>query len=377
MKKRPKRSVKREPLWKGPGVDGISFSLLSKFLVCRERFRLQVVEGLKECEPFNHPLEFGSCWHEAEEVVARDGPKGPWLKAVGKYCQKLQQKHPNATVGIGRTYHLVKLAFPLYLSRWSKVRAKKQEPILQEQSFRVPYELPSKRIVILRGKWDSVFRTREGYWLQENKTKGKIDEAGVQATLHQNLQAMLYLIALQTCMDAKHKPFHRPWKRTTEGRRPIREKKAVIKGVLYNVIRRPLGDQHAIKQRKSETETQFYRRVADQIKADPTHYFFRWECRIHPPDIEKFKTHVFDPILEQLCDWWEWIAVDPWNPWSITESYRQPLIDCGYGSPHYQSPWGVYNSLGSGFRGDYFDYLTTGRTAGLKTISELFPELKR
>ena len=56
------------PAWKGPVEDGITFSLLSRWVVCRERFRLQAIEGLKEDEGFVAPIEFGSLWHEAEEA---------------------------------------------------------------------------------------------------------------------------------------------------------------------------------------------------------------------------------------------------------------------------------------------------------------------
>ncbi len=35
----------REPVWKGPEVDGVTQSLLSRYLTCKERFRLLVIEG--------------------------------------------------------------------------------------------------------------------------------------------------------------------------------------------------------------------------------------------------------------------------------------------------------------------------------------------
>lgn len=371
MKKKPKRA-KPVSLWEGPEIDGISFSLLSKFLVCRERFRLQVVEGLREREPFNHPLEFGSCWHEAEEVIARDGYDGNWLPAVQRYCRKLYSEHPTAEVGIAKTYNLVKAAFPLYLQHWAKDReAKRREPVLQEEKFRVPYNLLSGRIILLRGKWDSVYLDKEGYWLQENKTKGEVDEVGIQATLHQNLQTMLYFIAFQTVLKRQGMEEHAGLAQV----KLSQVKLSKIKGVLYNVVRRPLGDRHAIRQKKSETERQFYKRVADGIRQDPSHYFLRWKCRIHPQDVEQFRLRVFNPILEQLCDWWEWIRENPSNPWEASTPIRRGWLK-STASPHWQSPWGVYNSLGSGFRGDYFEYMTQGRTSGLTKITELFPELQ-
>ena len=55
------KTAKREwKPWGGPMVDGISFSSLSKFLCCRERFRLYKVEGLVERPEFNFKIEFGT-----------------------------------------------------------------------------------------------------------------------------------------------------------------------------------------------------------------------------------------------------------------------------------------------------------------------------
>ena len=57
-------NVNADPLWEGPAGTGpnggITFSLLSRFLVCRERFRVHAVLGLRPADDFNHRLEFGS-----------------------------------------------------------------------------------------------------------------------------------------------------------------------------------------------------------------------------------------------------------------------------------------------------------------------------
>jgi len=347
--------MSQTPLWGGPMEDGITFSLLSKFLVCRERFRLKVIEGLDESMGFNHAIEFGSMWHEAEEAHA--GGK-PWRPAAQKYMDYLRSEHPAADIGIRKTYELVKLAFPLYVKHWQKKgKGIKRIPVLEEEVFNVPYELPSGRTIILKGKFDCVFRKKKSVWLQENKTKGRIDEAGLTATLDQNLQTMLYQIALRTAQKLGLFPFDKG----DIGR---------IKGVLYNVVRRPLGDQHAIRQKKSETEKQFYQRVAAQIKADPNHYFMRWDVNLFPREIMQFQERVFDPIMEQLCDWWEWVSQNPFDPWSLQTSSEYA------NNIHWQAPWGIYNSMFGGFRGDYFEYLTTNKRSSLQKIDNLFPELE-
>src|SRR6185369_9120155 len=65
----PKPRVWAGPMDAGP-TGGITQSLLSMFLVCRERFRLRVIEGLHSFDRFNHRIEYGSMWHICEEVHA-------------------------------------------------------------------------------------------------------------------------------------------------------------------------------------------------------------------------------------------------------------------------------------------------------------------
>ena len=406
------------PLWKGPAEDGITFSLLSKFLVCRERFRLRVVEGLVEDMGFNHAIEFGSMWHEAEEGLAASAGKNftgknaeemksaIWYGKLAKYKNKLLSQYTGADERqIIKWFEIAKRQFPLYAEHWRKhPDEKSRKPILEEVAFRVPYTLPSGRTVLLRGKWDAVMlldRPAKGsdpalyaawveHWPnakcgivnQENKTKGNIDEDGLLRTIFGNLQTMLYHFALrQFCsaeaidiVDAREHGKYRKLIEAVQYGYPIT-------GVLYNVVRRPLSDRYAPKQKKGETEKQFYDRVASKISDDPRHWFMRWRCILSPTDIERFQQQVFNPILEQLCDWWEWIQVDPHDPWRPrTEKEFKPWGAWEADGPvpnhiHWQAPWGVYDSLASGFRGDYFEYLTRGHTVGLQKIKSLFPEL--
>lgn len=407
-----------QSLWKGPVEDGITFSLLSKFLVCRERFRLKVIEGIKEKEDFNLPLQFGSLWHEAEEAHA--GGKD-FMPALRKYTSKLRGEYANAEDNINRCFQIAKHTFPLYVNYWKRHQDERgRVPILEEESFRVPYQLPSGRMVVLRGKFDCVFRVKNSIWLQENKTKGKIDEEGIQKTLDQNLQTILYQIALRSCFGI--------YKLMGVGFQGFRlgdttnvielNPKLKIKGVIYNVIRRPLSDNYAIKQRMgrlvnvkdkkgktikgkdgkpkkkrvgAETESQFYKRMATDIKKDPGHSFFRWKVLLTNKDIETFKRKTFDPILEQLLDWWDWVSPvgpnqplpDPWRipdedelPGDVPyDAVRPPAKGVPGGGIHWQTPWGVYNNMFGGFRGDFFDLLTTGRKTNIIPAKTLFPEL--
>lgn len=376
------------PLWKGPSEDGITFSLLSRFLVCRERFRLLVVEGLKSNEGFNHRLEYGQMWHTCEEELARTGnkPPGPanddWCRALLQYAKGLGQQYPLQREEIEKWYNVCRIQFPLYVKYWSEhPDVTNRTPLLQEEAFSVPYKLPSGRTVRLRGKWDSVDLVKEGkqtgVWLQENKSKGDIRPEILQRQLRMDLQTMLYLVALEAQYPADM------------GMLPLQSngKPYPILGVRYNVVRRPLsGGKGTIVQHKpsksnpqGETKEEYYERLRGILEGCPNEYFMRWKCLVTPTEVLRFRQRCLDPILEQLCDWWYWITMnmdDPFCGTKCKDPVRQQIhAALGGVSLHWQHPFGVYNVLNEGGYSDLDEYLETGSEVGLKRTKNLFPEL--
>ena len=381
MKKRQKTSLKNKlkgkevitgPAWKGPEVDGITQSLLSKFLVCRERFRIQVIEGLKPADRFSKGLEYGNMWHICEEHFAAGND---WLQPLTQYCARLCQKYPTDQQEIDKWYNVCKIQFPVYVDFWSKHKdVRSRTPLLQEENFKVPYELPSGRVVLLRGKFDSVDLIGKGrsagIYLQENKSKGDIDEEKMRRQLESgfDLQTMMYLIALEE--------FHK--REFVVGETSYSS--FPVKGVRYNVVRRPLsGGKGSIRQKQgsknvpAETASEFYNRLkTDYIEAEPEYFFMRWKVEVSGQDIERFKQQCFNPILEQLCDWYTCMMTDLDDPRfdrSITIKETKQLV-------HYRMPSGIYNPLTEGRETEYDEYLLTGNTVGLERVKNLFPELE-
>ncbi len=359
----PKVAKRTKTVWKGPEEDGITQSLLSRFLCCRERFRLLVVEGLQPADAFNHLLEYGNMWHMCEETLAAqhspvvtDGTG--WQSGLKKYCQKLCEKYPLQQIQIDKWYNVCKVQFPIYIEYWCKhPDVKKRIPLLQEEVFCVPYKLPSGRTVKLRGKWDSVdligTGKKAGIWLQENKTKGEIKEEQLVRQLTFDLQTMIYLIALQLFQN--------------DGDRILHD--SPIKGVRYNVVRRPLsGGKHSISQKKGsknvppQTTTEFYNELSGRIEDNTEFFFMRWNVEIVPAEIERFKREFLNPILEQLCDWWSCQSGGRVNPYSSCyQSFRMPF--------------GVYNPMLEGRASELDEYLASGSELGLERTTKLFKEL--
>jgi hypothetical protein len=355
-----------KPLWSGPDGEGpnggITFSLLSRFLVCRERFRLHALEGWRTQDGFNHRLEYGNMWHVCEEHYLADS--GTWHEVLADYCADLCQKYRHSQEQIKHWYNVCKVQFSAYVPYWKRQVEESNEerkPLLQEYAFDVPYSLPSGRTVRLRGKWDSVDIVRSPkvgrpqIWLQENKTKGDINEQQIQRNLNFDLQVMTYVIALGQ------------WAKDHD-----RFSNLPFAGVRYNVIRRPLsGGRHTIKQHQptktgkgGETAEEYYNRLKGLIESEPEYFFMRWNVLITSVDVANFARKCLDPILENLHYWYE--------------SQMGPIQKGrDYPPANYVYPYNVYNPLDEGGSTDVDEYLKTGSLVGLQRSDNLFPELQQ
>ncbi len=210
----PKKHDNDNPLWAGPcgagPLGGITQSMLVRFLSCRERFRLKYVCGLEAPEKWNKNLGYGNMWHVCEEALASEvatthggGIDCALGVALPRHTQEQLTAHPMQRDEITKWYNVCQVQFPEYVRYWSDhPDVVGRTPLMQEQVFDVPYQLPSGRMVRLRGKFDSVDLIDGGVWLQENKTKGDIDKEQVERQLKFDLQTCLYLVALEKMKEA-------------------------------------------------------------------------------------------------------------------------------------------------------------------------------
>jgi hypothetical protein len=394
---------KREPLWHGPQsntkLGGVTFSMLNRFLSCRERFRLYAMEGLRPTDGFNHKIEYGQMWHVCEEALAKAADDGViasvspvWVGPLREYVRELCREYPMQQEQIVKWYNVCSIQFPVYVDYWRKhPDVKHRQPLFAEYVFTVPYRLPSGRVVYLKGKYDSVDLVGSSpkaarIWLQENKTKGDIEEDQMQRQLTADLQTMIYLITLRELQTEAAK-------QGTKSPFPKSFATAPIEGVRYNVVRRPLsGGEGDIKQKKGskndapETEAEYYGRLQGVIDGTglnskgepykgPPHWFMRWNVVITAHDTERFKARVLNPLLEQLCDWFEFVSGgDPWRP-SDDHRNRVPGDPPEHFGIHWQHPFGCTNYLDEGGSSDVDHYLMTGSEVGLRRVDTLFNEL--
>lgn len=382
----------REPVWKGPYEDGLTQSLIAKWINCPHRFWLYAICGAKEETGFNLPIVYGDAFHNALEAYAMG--RNPATKAGERIKDTFHKEalaYPRETDKIGYWSKICYDQFLAYADVWAEEDAT-FDSFMEEQSFCEEYTLPDGRKIKQRGKWDMGIvskgdRTRTRY-LKEHKIKGEIDAYNLTRTLAQNFQVMYYLPPLYAKMDREGSP------------RP--------QGVLYNVIQRPLaGRKHSIVQKKgrkvknkktgvlelkgAETTSMFQSRLAGLYKQHPDDFFYRWKVSISEEEVERFRIETLDPLLTQMCNWWDSIQGDPFDPWNKdstkTVQGYEPYAHDGNTHPtfleptrvpnphHYRRPFGIFDKMAKGLTGDYQEYLTTGDKSSLRKITTVFPEL--
>jgi len=307
---------------------GITQSLISKFLECRQaaRYYLQGYESI-----YNRlPLTEGSIGHEVLQHAYEDIKTGklktiPSKQQVIKYTKRVEKqwlkensrKDPRALEHVEYSLTTMEATLPAYFDFWRK-DLKQIKWLGLEESFALPYVLPDGRKTILRGKKDGEF-LKKGLWLFETKFKSQISESNLIDTLSFDTQVLLYLRAL------KH--IH---KRTPEG-------------VLYNVIRRT-----CLQRRKAESLAQFAKRLKDDIENRPDFYFMRFEIATDDFDLEKFDIEL-EGIIKDFYDWIEGKV------------------------PHYKN---TYNCVGKYGRCDFLPCCGMNDFSALKKRKILFKELE-
>ena len=334
-----KKKRKQPTHWTGPEKYGISFSHLNRFLECPERMYIYSMEGLAEDQEYNFAREYGTLFHGAEEFHSMGKN---YRKGVDEAALQLREQYPTATDEIVDAAAWAKLQYGEYLRHYAASRErKKRNYVLAERRFRVPYSLPCGRTVYLRGIIDGGYTFQEGnrtrFYIQENKTKGKIYEQGITKGLTRDMQSMFYVLVA----------------RKLKGLPPVN-------GILYNVIRRPLSERWAPRQKKKETKAAFRKRYqVEYLQARAKEYFYEFPIPLFQKTIREFRKEVFDPILTRLCVWYDWVSQYP------DKRFEEPH------GLHFQAPFGCYNSLANGWEGSYFQYLTSGRqnTRGLSRFT--------
>ena len=271
------------PPFYSPERDGVSQSLLGKWMACRQIARLDLQGWSSKTTPaamlqgtighavLQHVYE-GQRKKEIGEIPSTE-QFSKILKLVEKMWRAENPRISSTTAqDLEMALLLMRVTLPLYFEYWRKDDKKLIWEKL-EGEFKIPFSLKDGRKTFIRGKMDGVFK-RSGLWLFETKFKGMINEGDILSTLNIDLQVMLYLWALS------------------------KVHKVSPSGVLYNVVRRP-----GLKLGKKETLPQLGKRIEKDIHKRPEFYFFRFEVAMDKDDIKKWEFE-FEQMVADFLDWW-------------------------------------------------------------------------
>jgi len=313
-----KRRRKYDPL-----KDGITQSLLSRFLSCRYATMLYLqrlsVIGTKDT------LLFGNMVHgilDAMNKFAMDTDLRKMLKKeryqellrIGRKALRQANDKYVGTALDPQTFKNFTGQFGLMLPRYLKHREdgiricdydySKRDIIASEEEFDVDFHGYK-----LRGKLDRAFEHGRELWIGETKTKGQISDEELENALLVDLQIKFYLTAAELHFNK------------------------LPEGVLYNIIRRP--------------NYKVMKNFKDKLASEPEHFFTRYEVTFTRSEIQKFQEEL-RLMLEEFVQWAE----------GDLPTYK-----------NYKS------CLGKRFNCDYLRLCATGDKSLYYTRDELFSEL--
>lgn len=272
-----------------PVRDGVTFSLLSTFLDCREKARLHL-KGLTP-RSSSMALTFGSIIHKIDEWVRdeirsgllRSVPDDKHIKGLIKKAESLWFKENPRHGGTELDNLELSLLWaegvlPQYFKYWHKDFSELKWELV-EGEFKIPVTPEDKEgnkySTFIRGKIDGSFSLEKGGpWLFETKTKSRVDEGLLADILPYDMQANIYLSALR------------------------RMGKKTPSGLLYNIIRRP-----SLRKRKNEPLKSFADRVSEDVSSRPDWYFIRMEMSIDEQEINRFEMEL-DDLISDFMMWW-------------------------------------------------------------------------
>jgi hypothetical protein len=280
--------------------DGITQSLLTRFLECRQKAAYDLEGWTPRTTPAS--MTQGTIGHGVLQLVYeahRTGelkgvPDEVYIKKTIKLVEEVWKKeNPKVSKQMAQDLEMASLlvgaVLPEYFKFWKDdFKTIKWEKL--EGSFKVPYSVKDGRKTFLKGKMDGVFK-RKGLWLFESKFKGMINEGDIIDTLAIDLQVLLYLSVLRI--------LH---KQTPEG-------------VLYNVVRRP-----GLKLGKAESLVKFAKRVREDVVGRPEWYFYRFEVSTSKKELEKWGVQL-EGLVKDFMDWRDGKVATYNNPNSCVSKY--------------------------------------------------------
>lgn len=266
MKKRVNTGYKFDPF-----KDGITQSILSAWLICREKSRMNTLLGLTSGGA-SWPLTYGSIAHGALEPYYADLSLGKLGTSFAHYARTALKVY---MAGEGKdslerqsmaeeAAAIVTVILPHYHQKWSSHDTKVRWTAIEKQFKR---EACGGRCTAT-GKIDGGFETKKEHWLFETKNKSSFN-ASYESWLGIDLQLGYYLLGYRSLV----------------GCIPV--------GALYNILRRP----DRLKA-KSVSFKDYLEKIDEDVTKRPEHYFMRYRLKFTAKEIQQHELSIEDKLRE-------------------------------------------------------------------------------
>ena len=277
--------------------DGLTQSVITSWLKCKEKMRLGVVEGWTSIKS-GSTFIFGELAHAILEQVYstpefRKAPPDQYqiTKMVNRHIYLWKKEHEGfidayqeENLELAATKLIAVL--PHYFKFWHKKDFGETKWIALEKEF-----VMNVGGVPIRGKRDGEYRIGKDIYLFETKTKGQIDENSLYEVLQIDFQTLLYSLSL------------------------FKEHGQWPKGTRYNIIRNP-GNR--IK--KNESLKAFGKRIEDEVIKRPEHYFKRMMISRTTSELEGFRNEL-KQIIADITAWYLHQSPHYKNPNACSDKY--------------------------------------------------------
>jgi len=284
--------------WRGPLEDGVTQSLLSKFLQCPYQFYIYAGLGLQEPSIPEPNLIWGDTFHKGLELsiekpyrIEQFTPED-WEEIYRGVDEHIQRDWPTAPLTFP---HSIKNMLPLYEDEY-----KLEHPnIHTEVKFKIPYTTASGNKVTLKGKADGIDApTGEADLLVEHKCKGRIDIAQTYYEIPVDLQVTIYCRVLGP------------------------------RKVIYDLIRIP-DTQWSLPPRGNTQKPSNY--INDlyhskywgdfPITVKKKLWLQQTTIILDNETVERTMAETVDPLIDRLCLYWEYVS-DPNFDWQNPKHFN-------------------------------------------------------
>lgn len=243
--------------------DGITQSMLSTFLTCREKSRL-ILNRFQALGADYYSFYRGDLIHSfLEEWYTLEPADKPnyTVTDVLDFCYEwlVKNNRLEETDELHAIYDTSLLLMEYYVKFWEE-RDSHFKWIALEKVFDVMW-----KGYRLRGKIDGIVEINGGIFIVETKSKAQIDEDGILDALAFDFQNLFYLTVLNECLGIN------------------------ARGVIYNIIRWP-----SLRKKKLD----------EDLPARIPHYYKRFQVSYTSSGVQRFKAE----LHSKLMDFDLWVA---------------------------------------------------------------------